>query len=312
VAAAAADLHLPGAQRESMSMETLDRTVRRIAPTTMPVLLVGECGTGKAFVAQRIHQLSLRHTEPMVRTICFGLAPESAGAYFSNPISHNGNGRTIGTLFLKEISELSSVSQRSLLYSIPEGDSIGNEDSGNPRLISSTVTDLGQEVIAGRFRGELYYRLKGVCLRLRPLRERKQDLPELAELLLTKHSTLQGRPRPSLDPEDMSLLQAWNWPGNVLELENVIKQMVILNDAKSVLLELVAMPKGPRSIQPTDNSSALKAATRAASRRVEEELILDTLTKTRWNRKRAARDLKISYKSLLSKLKQIEGKPEKQ
>jgi DNA-binding NtrC family response regulator len=287
----------------------LERTLARIAPTTIPVLLVGECGTGKAFLAQRIHQLSPRHGEPVVRAICSGLTPESAAAYFTNPTG--GNGRAIGTLFLKEVSELSSPSQRSLLYSIPEADAIGSEGLSHPRLISSTVVDLEQEVIAGHFRAELYYRLKGVCLRLPPLRELKEDLPELAELLLTKHSMAQGRPRPNLDQEDLSLLQAWDWPGNIRELENVIKQIVILNDAKSVLLELVAMPKCPRPVQPAANGSALKAATRAASRRVEEQLILDALARTRWNRKRAAQDLKISYKSLLSKLKQIEGKPEK-
>ncbi len=306
MAAQAKELHLSGSQRESMSIEALERTVTRIAPTTIPVLLVGECGTGKAFLAQRIHQLSPRHAQPMLRTICSGLTPESAASYFQE-----SDGRTIGTLFLKEISELSSASQRSLLYSIPEGDSIGNEDSNHPRLISSTVADLEEEVRAGRLRGELYYRLKGVCLRLPPLREHKEDVPELAELLLSKYSMVQGRPRPSLDQEDMSLLQEWEWPGNIRELENVIKQIVILNDAKSVLQELVARPKGPHAMQPAANGSALKAATRAASRRIEEQLILDALTRTRWNRKRAAQDLKISYKSLLSKLKQIEGKPEK-
>jgi len=309
VAAEAKDLHLLGTQRESMSMEALERTLARIAPTTIPVLLVGECGTGKAFLAQRIHQLSPRHAEPMARTICSGLTPECLASYFGHATSKEGDGRTIGTLFLKEISELSSTSQRSLLYSIPDGDLIGNEDSGDPRLISSTVADLEQEVSAGRFRGELYYRLKGVCLRLPPLRERKEDLPKLAELLLTKYSIAQGRLRPSLDQEDLSLLQAWEWPGNIRELENVIKQIVILNDAKSVLVELVARPKVSRAIQPAANGSALKAATRAASRRVEEQLILDALERTRWNRKRAAQDLKISYKSLLSKLKLIEGKP---
>ena len=304
------DFSLPGIHR--MSMQTLERTLAGIAPTTIPVLLVGECGTGKAFIAQRIHQLSLRHCEPLVRAICSGLTAESVAPYFNNAAGKKGHGQTGGgTLFLKEISELSSASQRSLLYAIPEGDSPAGADFGGPRLISSTTADLEQEVSAGRFRGELYYRLKGVCLRLPPLREHKEDVPELSERLLTKHSVLQGRPQPSLDSEDLSLLQEWDWPGNIRELENVIKQIVILSDAKSVLSELVAAPKERRSGLPEWNSPALKAATRAASRRVEEQLILDALAKTRWNRKRAAQDLQISYKSLLSKLKQIGDKPGK-
>jgi DNA-binding NtrC family response regulator len=306
---------LPAANRDSSlsgshseAMRTLERTMARIAPTSIPILLVGECGTGKAFIAHHIHQLSSRRDNPLVKLICSGLTAEGVAAHFDGSAGKRGNepnGR--GTLFLKEISELSGTSQRSLLYSIPEGDSPARVELGGPRLISSTTADLEQEVSAGRFRSELYYRLKGACLHLPPLRERKEDVPVLSELLLTKHSTLQGRARPQLDSEDVSLLQEWSWPGNIRELENVIKQIVIVSDPKSVLFDLLAAPKGHGSHPPAANGPALKAATRAASRRVEEQLILDALTKTRWNRKRAAQDLQISYKSLLSKLKQIGG-----
>jgi len=304
--AANRDFALPGSHSEPMRV--FERTMARIAPTSLPILLVGECGTGKAFIAHHIHQLSSRHNEPLVKAICSGLTAEAVAAHFSYPAGKNGNECTgRGTLFLKEISELSGASQRSLLYSIPEGDSPANVDLGGPRLISSTTVDLEQEVNAGHFRSELYYRLKGACLHLPPLRERKEDVPGLSELFLTKHSILQGQPRPSLDAEDLSLLQEWPWPGNIRELENVIKQIVILSDPKSVLSELLAAPKEHHPHLPAGNGLALKAATRAASRRVEEQLILDALTKTRWNRKRAAQDLQISYKSLLSKLKQIRG-----
>jgi DNA-binding NtrC family response regulator len=289
-------------------MRMLERTIARIAPTNVPILLVGECGTGKAFIAHHIHQLSSRHKEPLVKAICSGLTAEAAAAYFGAGGSKDGDDLTgRGTLFLKEIRELSSASQRSLLYSIPEGDWPAGLDCGGPRLISSTTVDLEEEVSSGRFRSELYYRLKGACLHLPPLRERKEDVTGLTELLLTKHSMLQGQPRPRLDEEDMSLLREWHWPGNIRELENVIKQMVILNDPKSVLGDLLSAPKENRVAQSAANGTALKSATRAASRRVEEQLILDALTKTRWNRKRAARDLQISYKSLLSKLKLIGG-----
>ena len=289
-------------------MQALERTMVRIAPTSIPVLLVGECGTGKAFFAHHIHQLSSHHDEPLVKAICSGLTSEAVAGHFGGSAEKRGNGaRGRGTLFFKEISELSSASQRSLLYSIPEEDAGPCGDFEGPRLISSTTVDLEEEVSAGRFRRELYFRLKGACLHLPPLRERKEDVPGLSELLLTKHSRLQGRARPNLDSEDLWLLQEWPWPGNIRELENVIKQIVILNDAKSVLFDLMAAPKEHRSNPPAGNGTALKAATRAASRRVEEQLILEALTKTRWNRKRAAQDLQISYKSLLSKLKQIGG-----
>jgi two-component system, NtrC family, response regulator AtoC len=300
----------------SESEKVLEQTMARIAPTSLPILLVGECGTGKGFIAHRIHQLSLHHNEPFFRAICSSLTPDAVAAHFGNPVHAEGTA-VIGTLFLKEISELSSTSQRALLYSIPEGDCESSEEFTGPRLVSSTTLDLEAEVSAGRFRPELLYRLKGASLHLLPLRERKEDVPAFSELLLEKHSALQGRPRPNLDSDDFSLLQEWHWPGNIRELENVIKQMVISNDPKGVLSELLASPSREQHLHaPSGNGtfaggSALKAATRAASRRVEEQLILDALAKTRWNRKRAAQDLQISYKSLLSKLKQIGGGPGK-
>jgi DNA-binding NtrC family response regulator len=286
------------------SVKSLERAMARIAPTNLPILLVGECGTGKAFVAHRIHQLSSRKQEPYARAICSGLTAEMVESHFARPADGNSVGE--GTLFLKQVGELSSESQRRLLWAIPEGDSNSGEDFAGPRLISSTTVDLEGEVSAGRFRRELLYRLKGACLHLLPLRKRKEDVLPLAEMLLTKHSTLQGRPRPALGAEDLALLQEWHWPGNIRELENVIKQIVILNDAKGVLLELLGTPEEHRAPQTSSTSGlALRAVTRAASRRVEEQMILEALEKTRWNRKRAAQDLRISYKSLLSKLKQI-------
>ena len=295
---------------QSEIMRTFAKTLERIAPTNLPILLLGECGTGKTFIAHKIHELSSRCDEPFLRAICSELTEEAVAAQFGN--QKKDISASAGTLFLKEVSELSVAYQRSLLYAIPEGDDSRGTASQSPRLISSNTVDLEQEVNAGCFRRELYYRLKGACLHLPALRERKEDVPALAELFLAKHSTLQGMPRPKLSSEDFSLLQEWHWPGNIRELENVIKKIVILNDPKSVLLDLVAVPKEQRLHQPPEDGastsgSALKAATRAASRRVEEQLILGALAKTRWNRKRAARDLQISYKSLLSKLKQIGG-----
>jgi DNA-binding NtrC family response regulator len=301
----------------SEATRVLERTIGRIAPTSLPILLTGECGTGKAYVAQRIHQLSSRHDKPLMKAICSSLTPKGIDGHFSSNGRRGTDERNpAGTLFLKEISELDGASQRSLLYAMPEGDGPVGTDGIGPRLISSTTVDLEEEVNAGHFRGDLYYRLKGACVHLPTLRERKEDIPALCDLLLTKHAMLQGRVRPSLDSEDLTRLQEWHWPGNIRELENVIKQMVILSDVKSVLMDLSTVSaRGPHRVVPAaamGRGSTLKAATRAASRRVEEQLILDALARTRWNRKRAAQELQISYKSLLSKLKQIGGEtPEK-
>ena len=298
----------------SETMKTLERTVAGIASTNLPILLVGECGTGKTFLAHQIHRLSSRHDEPMVKVICSSLTAEAIAGHFDRERRNREARSSRGTLFLKAVSELSVANQKNLLYAIPEEEPGLDGNCGCPRLISSTRVNLEEEVSAGRFRSELYYRLKGACLHIPPLRQRKDDVPALAELLLSKHAMLQKRTLPRLDSEDLGMLKEWHWPGNIRELENLIKQIVILNDAKSVLQGLLAAPEElhtvpPSIIRPAVNGLALKAATRAASRRVEEQLILDALQKTRWNRKRAAQDLQISYKSLLSKLKQIGDKP---
>jgi two-component system, NtrC family, response regulator AtoC len=291
----------------SEAMRTLEQTILRIAPTSLPILLVGESGTGKTHVAQRIHQLSPRCDKPLVKAICSGLTPQAIEMRFAGSGRRDTDEPNLGgTIFLKEISELDSVSQRTLLYALPESDGL--------RLISSTTADLDHEVSTGHFRGDLYYRLKGICLRLPALRERKEDLPALCEQLLNKYALLQDRPRPTLHARDLAILQEWHWPGNIRELENVIKQIVVLNDAKAILMDLIAAKESPHPVDngPFGQAPALKVATREASRRVEEQLILEALSKTRWNRKRAARNLQISYKSLLLKLKHIgEAKPAK-
>lgn len=288
------------------SMQHLERTILRVARTNIPVLVTGESGTGKEALARQIHRLSSRCNEPLVKAICASTHPDTLEAYFS----HNGDSEVDGTtgpgtLFLKEISELEPGSQRAILYSIPGTDLSTEEAFPQPRVISSTTKNLDQEVHEGRFRAELYYRINGVCLRLPPLHERKEDIPALVELFLTKHAALLGQPRPRLDLQDQNLLQEHVWPGNIRELENVIRKIVILHEPKAVLSELLQVPNEPYPVHPATKGSSLKAATRAASRLAERRLILDALTRTRWNRKRAAQELQISYKSLLYKLKEI-------
>jgi two-component system, NtrC family, response regulator AtoC len=289
----------------SAVMRAIEMTIAQVAPTNIPILLTGESGTGKERVALQIHKLSLRRNEQMVKVVCSSLEGDSVSNYFR---TDDGSHRSFGTLFLEEISELSPASQRSLLYALPEADAAPDEALAGPRLISCTKLELGDETRAGRFRTELYFRINGVCLRLPPLRQRREDIRPLVELFLTKHSTLMNRPRPGLDKDDFSFLNEYAWPGNIRELENMTKAMVALNDAKSIIAELDHTSANKPRLEGASNGSVLKSATRAASRRTERELILGALTKTRWNRKRAAQDLQISYKSLLSKLKQIGAK----
>jgi two-component system, NtrC family, response regulator AtoC len=291
----------------SPAMQTLEAVARELAATSIPVLLVGESGTGKEVLAQRIHRLSKRPGD--LRKI--GCAATSVTTIANDlGIAANGSGkhegRGAGTVMLNEISELDAGCQRMLLYALPDGHTTGERGVLGARVISTTTRNLDEEMRAGRFRSELYYRINGVCLRLPPLRERKEDIPLLVEFFLTKHAAEFGKARPTLTPRTLRRFLEYGWPGNIRELENAVRKTVALGDEQLALADLSAAPaETPAAPTRDPRAPSLKAAARAASREAERELILDTLARTRWNRKRAAQELQISYKSLLYKLKQI-------
>jgi DNA-binding NtrC family response regulator len=289
------------------AVQTLENVVAEIAPTNIPVLLVGESGTGKEMFARRIHQLSASADEPLVKIACASMNlvnfPSELG--LNNADIQEGSKSPTGTIFFDEISELDSACQRSLLYALPDGEARPRRGSISARVISTTSRNLDDEMKAGRFRSELYYRVNGVCLRLPPLRERKEDIPLLVESFLTKYAAEFCRPRPSLSPRALRMLLDYSWPGNIRELENAVKKIVALGAESISVPDLVAEPVEVRTEVLESRSYSLKAAARAASREAEREMILEALARTRWNRKRAAQELQISYKSLLYKLKQI-------
>jgi DNA-binding NtrC family response regulator len=289
----------------SAVIRSLVNVITELAPTNIPILLVGESGTGKQIFARKIHQIWARRDEPFVKISCASINAESLGPELG--LNGNGNGdalhATRGTVFFDEISELDPACQRSLLCSLPDGDSATRPGTLTMRVISATSRNLDEEMHAGRFRSELYYRINGVCLRVPPLRERKEDIPELVEFFLTKYAAQLGRSRPLVTAPTFQTLMEHSWPGNIRELENVVKKVVALGDEHFALSERVEVPAS--SAPPDGQSHSLKAASRAASREAERELILKALARTRWNRKRAAQELQISYKSLLYKLKQI-------
>jgi DNA-binding NtrC family response regulator len=290
----------------SPAILTLVAVLAEIAPTNIPVLLVGECGTGKQMFAQRIHQLSER-SEPLMKVLCAGMRAES----FASELGLDGreeheSRRDAGSVFLDEISELDAACQRNLLYALPDGEAKPRRGIVAARLISTTSRNLDEEMKAGRFRRELYYRINGVCLRLPALRERKEDIAQLSDYFLAKHCTQLGRMRPGLSARAMDVFMSYSWPGNIRELQNVVKKIVALNDEELALAELAITRNAIDTAIPLDpQTRSLKVASKAASREAERELILKALGRTRWNRKRAAQELQISYKSLLYKLKQI-------
>ncbi len=308
----------------SPSMRSVEAVMREVAQSEVPVLLLAERGAGKKATAQRVHDLS-RHGRQSFRVVpCATVEP---GKFAEGESGLTG----AGTVFLQELAELSAEGQAWLLQALTRGSGNGGRPPGAQssaqssahssthsstqgstqgsaqglaRLICGSARDLEAEVRAGNLREDLYYRISGVCLRIPPLRQRRDDIAVLMEHFLRKYGRDFQRTVPELSEETHRLFQEYSWPGNVRELENAAKAIVALGD------EAVAMGGLRAMLLRTDLGSngsrvSLKQASRAASREAEKEIILRALTRTRWNRRRAAEELQISYKALLYKLKQM-------
>ena len=278
-------------------MKGLERVIRELAGSDMPVLLMGEPGAGKRSTADYIHRLSKRRGQPFLVLAARQLTAKSC--------DWQGVGDkfiSAGTIYLDEVGVLNPESQQSLLTLLGRSEDNGNQPQG-ARLICGTSQDLEAEVREGRFREDLHYRVNGLSLHLPPLRQRKEDIPHLLAFFLKRHAAELHCPIPSLSRETQQLFLEYSWPGNLHELEEAARVIVMLRDealAMGGLRSLLA-----KSERHNGKRVSLKEAAKAASREAEKELILRVLARTRWNRRRAAEELKISYKALLYKLKQI-------
>jgi len=278
----------------SPSMRAVEAVIRELGHSSVPVLLIGERGTGKQTIAHRIHQNSGRTREQFYVMNCQGLDSEALRVQIS---------RAAATLYLDEICDLSPDCQKKLLDMLSRP---GSNGSAQPeiRMMCGSSRDLEADVRSGQFQEDLYYRLSGVCLRIPPLRQRREDVPHLMGFFLGRYADVFHRPAPVLSSATEQLFREHSWPGNLRELEATARAIVAVGD------ESVAMG-GLRSIllradtRQNGEKISLKEVSRAASREAEKELILKALTRTRWNRRRAAQELQISYKALLYKLKQI-------
>ncbi len=261
------DSPLPGIVGTSAAMREVYRLTRLVAPTPASVLLVGETGTGKEMVARALHRLSPRADGPYVRVNCGALAEsllESElfghvkGAFTGAIDNKTGRFEAAhgGTIFLDEISSMSPKLQVKLLRVLQEKEfeRVGESRTirVDTRVVAATNQYLEDEIEAGRFRDDLYYRLNVVAIYLPPLRDRREDIPALARFFLERHSEEHRRDPPALTPEVIRLLQAHDWPGNVRELENYMERALVLSGGlKQLLPEAVAPPgRGERRWRP--------------------------------------------------------------
>jgi two-component system response regulator AtoC len=289
----------------SPAIQGVNAIVGEVARTNIPVLLMGESGTGKEVYGRLIHRLSKYCHTPMTKLSCRALETGEFLAQLKSDLRANAEGPEDGrgTLFLDGIDELDMACQKVLVSLLPDGE-IDEKSGHRSRLIASTSRNLEKEIEAGRFRRELYFRISGICLRLPPLRDRREDLVELLDHFLRKHAAELGREVPVVGEKDLGLLGTYDWPGNIRELENLARKIAVLSDTRKAVDELQQVRKPEPTLPEDVRSFSLKVAARAASRQAERDMISKALERTHWNRKRAALELQISYKSLLYKIKQ--------
>ncbi len=295
---------------QSDAMARVMDMASRVAATDSTVLITGESGTGKGLVAQRIHQLSTRSRRPFITVDCGTLVEtlfESElfghvkGAFTGADANKIGKFELAqhGTLFFDEISNISLEVQAKLLRAVEERkiSKVGSHRviSVDVRIIAATNKDLTQAIKDGSFRGDLFYRLNVVSIQMPPLRERKSDIPILAQHFLEKYTSRLRKPIQGISPEAMDLITKHDWPGNVRELENTMERLVVLSNGP--MLEPADLAYAGLFTAPTTESQPL------ALKDLEREHILRILQKFAQNKSEAARALGIDRKTLREKLK---------
>ncbi len=301
---------------KSRPMKDLFETLSLIAPSDATVLIFGESGTGKELVANAIHQNSLRVEKPFIKVSCAAL-PETLleselfgherGAFTGALTRKAGRFQLAngGTLFLDEVSEMSSATQVKLLRVLQEREfePLGSTKTiqVDIRLITATNKDLEAEVKEGRFREDLFYRLNVIPIRLPSLRERREDIPLLAEHFFRHYQEKNRSSVKGFLPKTMDTLIRYDWPGNIRELENTVERAILLCRSEYI------MPQDlPLAVQGAQNGAhpIVSVPPGMPLKEVEREVIVQTLGETGGNRTQTARVLGISRKTLQNKIKE--------
>ena len=306
---------------QTTAMREVRQKLERVAGANLSILITGESGTGKDIIARLLHVYSPWSNGPFVKVNCpaipgtlleselFGYEKGAfTGALGTKPgrveMAHRG------TLFLDEISELDPALQAKLLQLLQDGQfsRIGSQEDRRVevRVVSATNRELHQEIAVGNFRHDLFYRIAAMIIHLPALRERAVDIPLLCEYLLQYYNDkLNGR-APMLRPALLAKMQRYSWPGNIRQLENLIKRYVVMGTDDVIVSELLQTnDRDPFPDLTFEGPVSLKKLTRQTVRKVEARIILGALHANNWNRKKAARAIGISYRALLYKLKDV-------
>jgi DNA-binding NtrC family response regulator len=350
-------------------MEDVKNTIEQVADTNATVLIRGESGTGKEVVARMVYGNSSRRERPFVKVNCAAIPHEllESELFGYEPGAFTGANRqklgkfdqaNNGTIFLDEISEMHPALQAKLLHVLQDGEFArlgGKRDIAvDVRVLAATNKPLERAVEEGMFREDLFYRLNVVTIHIPPLRERREEIQIFLEFFLRKYSEYYGKNPPPFSDYAVSRMMDYTWPGNIRELENLVKRYVIVGNEPQIIRELSThkpivsslsgtsatwgtreTAQGPNGPLPSeamlqksapaafppqqatnakgeaDMPSLLEIGKRAAML-AEREAIEKVLAQTRWNRRQAAKILKISYKALLNKLKVIEEQNQSQ
>jgi two-component system response regulator AtoC len=319
----------------SAAMREVRDIIAQAAGIDVTVLISGETGVGKDLVARAIHQQSARRGAPFVKMNCAAVPRDlleselfghERGAFTGAHEQKIGKFEAAnrGTIFLDEIGDLHQTLQGKLLHVLQDGQfsRVGGRSAVkvDVRVLAATNQNLEQTVAAGRFREDLYYRLNVIQIVVPPLRDRREEIPFLAQYFIDRYSRLFGRTPFTLAPDPLRRLVEYRFPGNVRELENIVKRMIVLNDPA---LSRVAIPNGgaagtaaaasgpahgdhapaPPAGLPGAGRASLREIGRRAAQLAERDAILQALEEAHWNRIRAAKQLRISYRALLYKIK---------
>ena len=305
-------------------MRAIRSVIESIADTDTTVLIRGESGVGKDLVARAVHAASARRHGPFIKVNCAAIPQgllESelfghekgafTGAHRRKPGQFEYANK--GTIYLDEIAELPLALQAKLLHVLQDfrfsrvgGNGLLDVDA---RVIAATNRDLEEAMTRGEFRDDLYYRLNVVEIRVPPLRERREEIPGLVSWFLAKFNTQYGRQK-QLRPETMARLTEYSWSGNVRELENMMRRLVVLTDGEQAVEALVTRGRNVHAAAPRPLvTEGLREIARRGAREAERKALEEVLEHVRWNRAEASRILKVSYKTLLNKICECGLKP---